>query len=209
MVKCTGPMMSFDASGKLGNSVVFSKWKGRNYVRRLVKPANPKSALQVSVRAMMKFLSQNWANLSGAQQSDWNDLAEADVVSPFNAFTKFNLSNWRNFIAPSMVYPATRAAGVDDLSVFTATAGVRQVTLDLTAANVEATNWGTLIFKSLTSSFTTSVSNLVAAVPLASSQSTVWVDTPLDPDTYYYNARSFSLDGTIGDEQSEVNATVT
>lgn len=51
MAKVSGPLMSMDASGKLGNAIVFSKWKGRNTVRGFVIPANPRSAGQQTQRA--------------------------------------------------------------------------------------------------------------------------------------------------------------
>lgn len=53
MAKVTGPLMSMDASGKLGDAIVFSKWKGQNYVRQFVIPANPQSALQGDTRQIV------------------------------------------------------------------------------------------------------------------------------------------------------------
>jgi len=53
MAKVSGPLMSMDASGKLADAVVFSKWKGRNYVRQWLKPANPMSADQGDNRIMV------------------------------------------------------------------------------------------------------------------------------------------------------------
>lgn len=53
MAKVAGPLMSMDASGKLGDSIVFSKWKGRNTVRQFVIPANPMSSGQGDQRIMM------------------------------------------------------------------------------------------------------------------------------------------------------------
>lgn len=43
MAKVTGPLMSLDASGTVGNTAVFSKWNGRNYVRLRVIPFNPQT----------------------------------------------------------------------------------------------------------------------------------------------------------------------
>lgn len=53
MSKVSGPLMSMDASGKLADAIVFSKWKGRNYVRQLVIPYNPQSASQQETRAAL------------------------------------------------------------------------------------------------------------------------------------------------------------
>lgn len=50
MAKVSGPLMSMDASGKIGDAIVFSKWKGQNYVRQWLKPANPQTADQGDTR---------------------------------------------------------------------------------------------------------------------------------------------------------------
>lgn len=53
MAKVTSPLMSLDASGSIAGAITFSKWKGRNYVRQLVIPANPRSAGQQATRAAL------------------------------------------------------------------------------------------------------------------------------------------------------------
>lgn len=208
MVKVNAPAMSLDASGSLGGALVFSKWKGRNYVRTLVKPANPKSALQVSMRAMFKFLSQNWADLSTAEKATWTDKAEAGVYSPFNAYMSENQERWRNFLGPTQEDPAAGAGTPATLSTATATAGVRQITVDYPVTTV-ADNWGLIIFRSLSSGFTPSISNCLAVILADTTGGKEYVDTPLDPDTYYYNAIPFTDDGVLGSAAGEVNAQVT
>lgn len=54
MAKVTGPLMSMDARGKFGGSLVFSAWKGRNVARQLVTPANPQSVNQTTARNAMR-----------------------------------------------------------------------------------------------------------------------------------------------------------
>ncbi|KKK88379.1 hypothetical protein LCGC14_2743740, partial [marine sediment metagenome] len=141
MVKLTAPMLSFDASGKLGNAIVFSKWKGRNYARSLVTPANPKSGGQVGARSMMRFLSQQWQNQSAGDQATWEALADATAISPFNAFVGENLKTWRNFLAPSQTPTIDRTGTPGLLTSETATAGIRQITLDVTLLALTL-NWG-------------------------------------------------------------------
>ncbi len=62
MAKLRGPGFSLDASGKLGNTVVFSKWRGINYLRALVTPSNPKTTAQVNVRTLLSDASKAWKN---------------------------------------------------------------------------------------------------------------------------------------------------
>lgn len=58
MAKVTGPLMSLDASGTVGGTTVFSKWKGRNYVRLRVTPMNPKTSGQATARTYMGAIGQ-------------------------------------------------------------------------------------------------------------------------------------------------------
>lgn len=57
MPKTTAPLLSFGAAGQIGNSMVFSKWKGVSYVRRYVIPANPKTVKQTANRDVFKMLN--------------------------------------------------------------------------------------------------------------------------------------------------------
>lgn len=58
MAKVTGPLMSLDASGTVAKTTVFSKWKGRNYVRIRVTPRNPQTADQVATRGFLGVLAK-------------------------------------------------------------------------------------------------------------------------------------------------------
>lgn len=53
MAKVTGPLMSFSASGKLAESIVYFGWKGLSVVRQWLKPANPQSSDQGDRRIFM------------------------------------------------------------------------------------------------------------------------------------------------------------
>lgn len=205
-MKVTAPGFSLDASGSLGGAIVASKWKGRNYFRELVRPSNPKSGSQVGVRAMFKFLAQYWASLSTANQATWQDLADQLVASPFNGFMSANQKRWRNFLAPGQEDPVGGTGTQDTYSGWAATAGVRQVTLDITVG-VANDGWGVAIFRGATG-FTPAFSNCIAVIPAVGAADYSFVDTPLDPGTYYYNARGFTTDGSLDSAQGEVSATV-
>lgn len=58
MAKVTGPLMSLDASGTVGNTTTFSKWKGRNYVRLRVTPQNPQTEDQATSRTYLGAVGQ-------------------------------------------------------------------------------------------------------------------------------------------------------
>lgn len=208
MVKVQAPALSLEASGSIGGALVFSKWKGRSYVRSLVVPSNPKSGGQVGVRAMFKFLSQQWASIGATPQATWEDRADQKIVSPFNAFMGYNLARWRDFLAPSDSDPADTADSAAVIGTPTAVAGVRSVTVTvpITTAN---DGWGVAVFRSTSTGFDTAFDNLIGVGIIDGTNDVVVVDTPLEPDTYYYNMREFTLDGQLGTEDGEINATVT
>lgn len=86
MAKVTGPLMSMDARGGFAGAIVFSAWKGRNTVRQLVTPANPKSQAQEDARNAIRVLGagQRWANLTAEilNGETLTDKARLQAVAP-------------------------------------------------------------------------------------------------------------------------------
>jgi hypothetical protein len=58
MAKVTGPLMSLDASGTVGKTATFSKWKGQNYVRLRVTPKNIQGDPQAEVRTKLGVIGK-------------------------------------------------------------------------------------------------------------------------------------------------------
>lgn len=208
MVKVAGPAMSLEASGSLGGVMVFSKWKGRPYVRALVRPSNPKSGGQVGVRSMFKFISQNWAAISDADKATFEDRADQKVISPFNAFMSLNQFRWRDFTPPTQADPATQTGTVATTGTITAVAGVRSATLTIPIGAPED-GWGVAVFRSLSTGFATAFDNLIGIGLIDAVNDVVVVDTPLTPDTYFYNFRGFTDDGLFDVEAGEESVVIT
>ncbi len=208
MAVVKAPLLSLEASGKLGNALVFSKWKGRPYVRTLVTPANPKSGGQVGMRAMFKWLSQKWNAVSAADKATWEERADQAIVSPFNAYMSYNQFRWRDFLAPTMADPAGVADTPPTEGALSAAAGVRSITVTQ-PITVAADGWGIAFFRSTTSAFASAFDNLIGISLIVSTANVLWVDSPLAAGTYYYNIRSITEDGQLGTESAEVNAVVT
>lgn len=208
MVKVAGPAFSLEASGKLGGVLVFSKWKGRPYIRQLVTPANPKSGGQVGMRAMFKFLSQIWDGLSASEKATWESRADDKVVSPFNAFMSRNQFLWRDLLPPGQEDPVGETGTPSALTNEAATAGERSITIDVDTG-VGAEQWGLTIHRDLTTGLSATWDNCIAVIPAAASASIVYIDSPLDPDQYFYLLRPFTDDGKWGTVSTEIDATVT
>jgi len=101
MALVDGPLFSLAASGKLGNALVFGKWKGRNVVREYVVPANPRSIAQRGRRTMMGVINDIWGGMSSSDKASWEDLAIAKQYSTFNGMTSYNLDQLTLNTAPT------------------------------------------------------------------------------------------------------------
>lgn len=207
MVKLAAPCLSMGASGKLGGALVFSNWKGIAYARSLVTPANPKSVGQVSVRSMMKWLSQQWKSIGAPAQATWVDRAKSANVSPFNAYCGYNLFRWRNFLAPTDTFPEDTTDVAPTEGTLAAVASERTITVTQPITTA-ADGWGIMFFRALTTAFDSGYDNLKFVGLIAATDDVVFIDTPLVPDEYFYNIRSITKDGQLGDQSTEVSATV-
>lgn len=58
MAKVSAPFLSLDASGTVASTLTASKWKGRNYMRLRIIPANPNTAGQQAVRSILGTLAK-------------------------------------------------------------------------------------------------------------------------------------------------------
>lgn len=205
MVKVFGPAMSLDASGSLANTITFSKWKGRNYVRERVIPSNPKSGAQTGRRAMFKFLTQNWAALSAGEKSSWQTLADELVASPFNAYIKYNMMLWHNFLTPTQDAGYERLNNGSDRTLSAAVWEENRIKISSTAT-AAAEQWGLIIFASTSTPITEAVGNaIIVGLDLGVGQID-WFWTPPTVTTWYFDSIAFSDDGIAEAAGGEVNA---
>lgn len=92
MAKTTAPTLSFDASGQIAKTMVYSSWRGVKYVRRHVVPANPQTTAQQAVRKTFALLREIF-KLAGLELSaPWDAFAQG---RPFTGMNKFVGENVR------------------------------------------------------------------------------------------------------------------
>lgn len=207
-MKVQGPMMSIGASGSFAGVLTAATWKGRPYMRQLVVPSNPKSAMQTSTRAMFRFLSQAWATIGDAAQASWESRAASGNYSPFNAYQSYNMDRWARALGPTInpEEPASTPATVD---TFTATAGVRSVTLTMTLDSVED-NWGFVLFQEIGSAPEGTQDEVVYVQKDMVTSPVQVLLTDLTPGlVYHYKYKLFAVDGTYAALSSDFNATPT
>jgi hypothetical protein len=200
--------MSLDASGTIADAVTFSKWKGRNYARQRVIPSNPNSVSQVSVRAMMKFLSQSWAALTAGNKATWQVRADQTNISTFNAFVAYNLARWRSFKLPAKTDPADETGVAPAAPTTTVVAGVRELQLSI-ADGAQLPDWEWLIFRSIVTGFTPSFSNLVHVI-IKTASPTLFIDPKLTTGVaYFYRVAGGMATGKWGILEAQTTGTPT
>lgn len=155
---------------------------------------------------MMRFLGNIWASIPGADQADWQDLADAGRYSPFNAFVKFNMDRWTQFTTPYDT-PVPTAGAVPVMGALTATGGVGQASISQVITTPNQI-WGMVIAASLTTGFTPAKGDIVyVAKYTASPVAAVIVN--LDPGTWFFRTAGFDQEGEISAYVAEQSAVVT
>jgi len=196
MVKVYGPMMSMDASGTIADAVTFSKWKGRNYARQRVIPANPQSVTQVAIREMMKFLAQAWKTCTAPEQAAWATAAKAATISNFNAYVAEGMLRWRQMSAPAASTPALETGSYQASGAATAAGGHAQVVLTFPVAAVND-GWGIAIERNTVDVYTGLLTSIVGVIRTPAAAAALFTDTGLTAGTYYYFWRRFTRAGKL------------
>ena len=73
----------------MGKAIVFSVWKGKQYVRAYVIPHNPESADQVVIRDQFADAVKGWGVLDATQKGTWDEYVDywgKSAMSGFNLY---------------------------------------------------------------------------------------------------------------------------
>lgn len=197
MVKLKGPSVSAAASGAVADALVFSKTRKTAYLKKHSKPKNPQTPSQVSMRAMIAFLAQNWRNLSASDQNTWANAATPRHIAPYHAFVAANSKRWRNFLRPSKQDPATETFPRPASPGFLLTVNLQLVTLQAWPRDPTEI-WGYSVHRSLATPFTHAYDNTVSFILQVGIGNSYGTDGPLDPGTYYYKVAPFGPTGIWG-----------
>lgn len=141
MAKPTAPLLSFGASGQIGETLVYSKWRGRSYTRRYVIPSNPQTAEQSLTRDTFSWIQAVWKIAPAAVQAPWTAYAKGKVLTDRNAFTKFNLPDLRTAADLALMVMSPGALGGLPPATITVTPGNDQLTVACSAPDPIPTGW--------------------------------------------------------------------
>lgn len=128
MARITFSPLIVEASGKVKDTV-FSRWKGRAYIRARVTPANPQSSAQTAVRNSLARCVTLWQSFQTVAKTAWGLYATPYSISGYNAF----MSACRALEqAGSELLAMPVNALIDEASAFAAASGGASGEIDLT-----------------------------------------------------------------------------
>lgn len=207
MARTTAPLMSLDASGSIGKAIVFSRWKGRSYCRRHVFPANPKSGLQVGMRSVLKFITQDYTNLSAGDLSDWYDLAQADNITRLNAQVRDAGKRGRRNLGWRENTTDSDPGAIDAPTAGAATAQPKTLVCAWVEPAANPPDYCYALYASISTGFTPDISNLIGIIKFPA---VTFTYTNLVTGTaYYFRCRGLSCSGFLGTLDTEWTGTPT
>lgn len=99
-------------SGQAGKAGVFARWKGRQYRRKYVIPANPKTTMQMSIRGYFTNAIAAWHTYHSIQRLVYSYLATGLVMSGMNLL----VSRWQKAATKSMTLPLAPKEGIKQIA---------------------------------------------------------------------------------------------
>lgn len=91
MARLTAPLLSFEGSGQIAKTQVYSSWKGIPYARRYTVPANPRSTGQSMTRNTFSWLSNVWRTAPADFVAPWQAAVQSRPLTDRNLFMKQNI----------------------------------------------------------------------------------------------------------------------
>jgi hypothetical protein len=202
MARVRGGLLSLEASGAIGGAMIFASWKGRQYVRKFVVSANPRSGDQVGVRSNFAGCVAAFKELSEGDEALWKVVADKLSWTPLNAMVSVAQKNLQALMG--MQELPTRIDDTAPEAPTTAAAEKSGNKAILTwVDSVAADLYGTYIYRSPTAVFTAGPGNLVGVV-LAGVEE--WAETP-GLGTWYWQLKADDVDGNLGVPTAEVTLT--
>jgi hypothetical protein len=129
MAKLRLPLLSLEARGALGESIVFFPWKGINAARKYVIPANPRTQPQLTQRG---YITDIVALVHTSQGRVANPLNAGDTIAySLYSRTLGKVMTWFNAVVKQCIEQKVATLHYSLLKDGTFTPGVDQVTCHL------------------------------------------------------------------------------
>lgn len=142
MAGITGPLLSLGASGQIGKTLVFGKWRGVGYVRQYVIPANPRTAAQTLNRDLFATIRSMFKISGPIARAPFDAFATGRPLLGVNQYMKSNILaigldvDFNNFVAS----PGARGGLPPDSVVASTGAGSGEVDVAVVEPSIP-TGW--------------------------------------------------------------------
>ena len=91
MAKVTGPLFGLRANATIAKTITYASWRGVQYARTRVVPANPRTAAQLAVRNVFKSLNSMWLRSPSLMRAPWTAQATGRPYTDRNHFVAINV----------------------------------------------------------------------------------------------------------------------
>lgn len=129
MAKVNAALMSFNASGQIGKSIVFGKWKGQRYARSYVIPGNPKTTAQTTQRDLFSFVHDLYKYATTDIQAPWIAYTKGKPLTGPNVWSSKNITALKGAANNNNMIFAPSVLGGPPGPTPTYTAGATQITI--------------------------------------------------------------------------------
>lgn len=140
MARVTSPLLSFDSRGQIANTQVYATWRGVQYARKYVIPANPDTAEQKETRTVFSYLNAVWKLMAAEAQAPWTAFAKGQPFINRNAWISKNLPPLRGETDNEKLIGSPGANGGLPVASFTATGSAGKITCTFTMPSLP-TGW--------------------------------------------------------------------
>ncbi len=207
MATTKAPLFGLDASGSLAKSIVFSKWRGRTYVRRHAIPSNPRSSLQVGMRSVFKFITQDFGGLTQAQKDAWDNLAAPDNITQLNAQVRDAQGRARRNEGWRRGPAETPVPGIDPPTAPAAVAQNKSVDLSWTRPIANQGEYTAAVYVFTADTITGVIAELRIVQDVTDVTATIL--GLVNGTEYWFEIRETNFDGELGTLSASINATPT
>jgi len=208
MVRLHGPLLSPRAAGQLGSTLIFRRAGRAHSAYPYFKPLQPNTPPQIARRIIFQFVTTVWPDIHPLNQETWNALVPNFAPSPREAFTKYNLLRWSHFLGPTIRYQYTGFPLPCTATLTNAVPTDHGITWHFTRTGF-GSPWAYVLYRSTTPNVVPTATNGSAIFQRPRVTNHTYLDTPLDPGTYYGKLSFFYQNGEWYHCPIEKSATVT
>lgn len=135
-----GPLFSLSARGTIASTITYSTWKGIQYARTRVIPANPRSVEQTKTRDVFTYLNDLYKFMPGIAREPWLAAVSGIPMTAQNMIQSKNVANLRDEIDLDLLDLSPGAFGGIPPSAIVVTPGNDSISVAVTAPSAP-TGW--------------------------------------------------------------------